>query len=349
MDFTFTAQQEELRRAVRDLGEKRSSSQQVRETMASGGHDADLWVVIGQQLGLAALPVSEAAGGVGASWVEVGVVLEELGACLAVVPLLSHLVAVSVIPERASVLADVAAGTKTAAVALGPGVNAAGGALLGRMDHLSYGATADVVVVVAADQESEALYLVDVAEGGVAVEPLIPIDQTRPQSNVVLDAAPAHRIGGQDAVDRARDIQRVAIALDSVGAARTALELTVAYLKTRVQFGRALGGFQALRHRAADCAVALEAATATARYASWVVDGNPAELAEVAPIAKALCTQTFHDLAAEMIQLHGGIGFTWEHDAHLYFKRATTNLLIGGDPAAQRSELATRVPLLSPR
>ena len=344
MDFSFTSEQDELRGAVRDLAERRCSSQQVRAAMASGGVDEGLWTTAVTQLGLAGLPVAESAGGVGATWVEVGIVLEELGACLAPIPLLSHLVAASVIPESMHGLSGVAAGTHRAAVALGPGVTSAGGALIGRSDHVPYGVGADVYVVVAADEHGEGLYLV---YGDVVALSLIPVDQTRPQATLTFEGSAAHRIGGQAEVDRARDIHRVAIALDSVGAARAAFEATVAYLKTRVQFGKVLGGFQALRHRAADSAVALEAATATARYASWVVDGNPAELAVVAPLAKALCTQTLHDIAADMIQMHGGIGFTWEHDAHLYFKRAATNLALGGDPAAQRRELARRVEALT--
>ena len=344
MDFSFTPEQDELRRAVRDLAERRIGSAKVRAAMATGGNDGELWTTACSQLGLAGLAVPESAGGSGASWVEVGIVLEELGASLAPIALLPHVVAASVIPASMHGLAELAAGTKVAAVALGSGVTSAGAALVGRAEHVLHGATADVFVVSAADVDGEALFLV---HGEVGREELIPVDQTRAQATLTFEGSAAHRIGGQEAVDRARDILRVAIALESVGAASRCLEMTVDYLKTRVQFGKVLGAFQALRHRAADCAVALEGATATARYASWVIDGDPAELPIVAPIAKALCTQTYRDIAAEMIQLHGGIGFTWVHDAHLYFKRATANLLLGGDPAAERRVLASRVDALA--
>lgn len=337
MDFTYTPEQDELAKAVRDLIDRKASTERVRSFMDSGSQrDDELWSLVSSQLGLAALKVAEEAGGMGASWVEAGIALEALGSGLVPVPLLGHLVATSLIPGSEAL----AEGTSVATVALGPGVSAAGAALVGSGAHVLDGAAADVVVVVAADGDGEALYLV---EGPVPAVSAVPLDQTRPQATLTFEGVAAHRVGDEAAVARARDLYRVAIAMESVGAAKRSLDLTVEYLKTRQQFGKVLGSFQALRHRAADCAVALEAATATARYASWVADGSPSELAEIAPLAKALATQAFRDIAAEMIQLHGGIGFTWEHDTHLYFKRATANYLLGGTPADERRALAQRV------
>jgi alkylation response protein AidB-like acyl-CoA dehydrogenase len=142
-------------------------------------------------------------------------------------------------------------------------------------------------------------------------------------------------------------VLRVALALEAIGVARWCLGATVEHLKTRVQFGKAIGSFQALQHRAADLAVLLESAAATASYAAWTVADSPGELPAMAPLALATCADATYRIAAETIQLHGGIGFTWEHDAHLYFKRATTTKLLLGEPHEQRRLLAERFGLTS--
>jgi alkylation response protein AidB-like acyl-CoA dehydrogenase len=141
-------------------------------------------------------------------------------------------------------------------------------------------------------------------------------------------------------------VLRVALAVEAVGAARHCLEVTVAYLKTREQFGRPIGSFQALAHRAADLAVVLEAATSTAYYAAWAVAASPEEIPVVAPLAKSVCADAFSRIAAETIQMHGGIGFTWEHEAHLYFKRATSTRAILGSSHAERRLVAERAGLV---
>jgi alkylation response protein AidB-like acyl-CoA dehydrogenase len=142
------------------------------------------------------------------------------------------------------------------------------------------------------------------------------------------------------------DLLRVALAIEAVGTARHCLASTVDYLKTRVQFGKPIGSFQALQHRVADLAVDLEAASSTAYYAAWVAADAPDELPVVAPLAKAVCADAAYRIAAETIQLHGGIGFTWEHDAHLYFKRATATRMMLGDAHEQRRLVAARAGLI---
>jgi len=141
------------------------------------------------------------------------------------------------------------------------------------------------------------------------------------------------------------DLLRVALSVEAVGAARHCLDTTVAYLKTREQFGRPIGSFQALQHRAADLVVELEAATSTAYYAAWAADGSPDELAVVAPLALALCAEAAWHVAAETIQMHGGIGFTWEHEAHRYFKRLTTTRAMLGGAHVQRRLVAERAAI----
>ena len=175
------------------------------------------------------------------------------------------------------------------------------------------------------------------------------LDLTRWQATVSFDGAAAQRIGDADAPAAAVDLLRVALAVEAVGVARHCLDTTVDYLKTREQFGRPIGSFQALQHRAADLVVDLEAAASTAYYAAWVAADSPAELPVVAPLAKAVCADAAYRIAAETIQLHGGIGFTWEHEAHLYFKRATADRVLLGDSHRERQLVAERAGFLSDR
>jgi alkylation response protein AidB-like acyl-CoA dehydrogenase len=189
--------------------------------------------------------------------------------------------------------------------------------------------------------------VVDPSRPEVRVEPSAPLDPTRRQAVVRLDAVAARRVGDAVASARAVDVLRVGLAVEAVGVARRCLEMTVEHLKTRVQFDRPIGAFQALQHRAADLLVLLESATSTAYYAAWAVAASPEELPVVAPLAKAVCADAAWRVAAETIQMHGGIGFTWEHDAHLYFKRATTTRLLLGDAVEQRRLVARRAGLVA--
>jgi alkylation response protein AidB-like acyl-CoA dehydrogenase len=180
-----------------------------------------------------------------------------------------------------------------------------------------------------------------------SAEARVGIDPLRPLGTVRLVDARGRRLADSAAAARGVDILRVAIAVEAVGVAQWCLDTTVEYLKTREQFGRPIGSFQALAHRAADLAVELSAATSTAYYAAWAVADSPAELPVVAPLAKAVCGDAAYRIAAEAIQMHGGIGFTWEHDAHLYFKRATALRLLLGDSHVQRRLVAERAQLFA--
>jgi alkylation response protein AidB-like acyl-CoA dehydrogenase len=343
MDFSFTSEQEELRRAVRDLARDRASSAQVRAVIdGPTGHDPELWKLAAGELGLAGLAVPEALGGVGGSFVEVAVVLEEAGRSLLPAPLLPATVAATVLATVSSPqAADLAAGERVGTLAVGQVTGT--GEISGDLHHVIDGQLADVVVVAAPD----ALWLVESSGPGVAVEPRPTLDPTRRQATVRLDRAAAVRLGDAAASATAIDLFRVALSVEAIGVARWCLETTVDYLKARVQFDRPIGSFQALQHRAANLAVKLESAAATAYYAAWVAADSPAELPVVAPLALAVCGQAAYDIAAETIQLHGGIGFTWEHDAHLYFKRATATRLLLGDVHQQRRVVAERAELTS--
>jgi alkylation response protein AidB-like acyl-CoA dehydrogenase len=354
MDFTFSPEQQELRQAVRELATDRASSAQVRAAMTSStpGYDPELWRVVGVEMGLPGVGVDEELGGAGGGFVDAAVVIEEAGRALMPVPLLSTYVVAQVLARAAAAtdaLAGVVSGERPAAIAVSPSSLSAGGigfggrgsALSGAVAHVLDAATAGPLVVATPD----GLWLAHVGDEGVTVTAQQTLDPTRGQATVRFDRAAAVSIGDGAAADAAVDLLRVALAVEAVGVSRRCLESTVDYLKTREQFGKVIGSFQALQHRAAEIAVEVEAATSTAYYAAWAAEAALDELSVVAPLALSVCAETAWHAAAEAIQLHGGIGFTWEHDAHLYFKRATTTRLLLGEPHEQRRLVAARAGL----
>jgi alkylation response protein AidB-like acyl-CoA dehydrogenase len=330
MDFTFTSEQEELRRAVRDVGADHAGPAQRRRALDTPtGHDAALWQVL-TELGLPAFGVPEQRGGPGGSFVDAAVVLEEAGRALFAVPLLPTLVAGFATDDEE--LHTALAGGAVATVGVGaPGVP---------VGHVLAGGIADWLVLAAPD----GLYAGRAADAERDEQPTL--DPTRRQATVTLPAAATRQVGDAAASGRAVDLMRIALAVEAVGVARWCVATTVDYLKTRVQFERPIGSFQALQHRAADLVVRLESAASAAYYAAWAAADSPAELPVVAPLALSVCADAAYRIAADTIQLHGGIGFTWEHDAHLYFKRATATRLILGDTHEQRRLVAARSGLL---
>jgi alkylation response protein AidB-like acyl-CoA dehydrogenase len=296
------------------------------------------------------LAVPERFGGAGATLAEVAVAVEEAGRVLLPLPFLSTalagaVLANTVLGERAGeplgkaageVLAGIADGSLRAAFVLGDGVSVGGGRLSGVARHVLDGAEADVFLV----RAGAGLYLAR----ATTVTGAGTLDQTRSQATVTF-ADSAAEPTGQDP-ERAEDLLRVMLAVESAGAAAHCLDATVGYLKTRVQFGRAIGTFQALRHRCADLAVEVASARATASAAVHAAVAAPDRLPVLGPLAKRHCADVFWHVAAEMIQLHGGIGFTWEHEAHRYLKRAKTTQLLHGSPAELRRLVAHRAGLV---
>jgi len=343
MDFTFTDDQEQLRRAVRQLG----SAGWTRD-------DPALWRTIGQELGLTGIGVAAERGGAGGDFIDAAVVFEEAGRTLLPAPVTSVLVAGAVLDSCGEVGADAAAGVAggehVVVVGLGDGLVTERDRLTGAVAHVLDGDVADAVVVAG----QEALWLVDLHSPGARFDPSVTLDATRGQASLMLTGATAKRLGDGRAAQLAVDLLRVALSVEAVGAARHCLELTVAHLKTREQFGRPIGSFQALQHRAADLVVDLEVAASTAYYAAWAAaeaqrGESGDELTVVAPLAKAVCAEAAWRIAAQTIQMHGGIGFTWEHDAHRYFKRLTTTRLLLGDAHAQRRLVAERAAIVPAR
>jgi alkylation response protein AidB-like acyl-CoA dehydrogenase len=202
------------------------------------------------------------------------------------------------------------------------------------------------LLIVAARLEGEVGLFVVAGEAAASTK-LVTLDTTRTQATIELAESTAVRLGtaGWDVVERVYDVARTALAIETVGGLERVLEMAVSYAKERKQFGRAIGSFQAVKHLCADMLVALESARSAAGYAVWALATGSDELAVAAPLAKSYCSGAYFQAAGDNIQIHGGIGFTWEHDAHLYFKRAKSTELLFGSPARQRAVLADRVGL----
>jgi alkylation response protein AidB-like acyl-CoA dehydrogenase len=314
---------------------------------------------------LTGLAIDPERGGSGAGFVEVGIALEELGRTLLPVPYLPTVVAAAVlggergvggpVEAAAEALERIAGGAVATTALEGRGVLRADGAgeelrVEGAVAHVPDAPHAEYFVC-AAELDGEPIpILVERGAAGVEVEASMTLDQTRRQGELRLAGASATLLAGpgegRAAVERGRDVGSVALALEAVGAAARCLDITIEYMGERVQFGRPIGSFQALKHRCADLAAELEAARSTAYYASWAVDAAPEELPVLAPLARAVCNDALLHVAAESIQLHGGIGFTWEHDAHLYFKRAKSTDLLGGGSRAQRRLVGERAGII---
>jgi alkylation response protein AidB-like acyl-CoA dehydrogenase len=336
---------EQLRASVRAFLADTLPSAAVRAAIDTGAFDAAAWRTLSGSLGLTGIGIPEQFGGAGYSFGELGVVLEEFGAALAPVPLLSTAVAAAAVlacdqdgPKRA-LLPALASGETIGAVVLGSGLTAAqagdGWTVSGTAGHVPDAARAQLFIVAAGD----ALFAVEAA--AVAVRLLASLDGTRPIAAVEFAQAPATLLGrGAELLDAARSAQLVAVACEQVGAAARCLELIVDYAKTRVQFGVLIGTFQAIKHRCADMLVELEAARSIAYHARDQLASGVVDAATTAAAA-SWCAQTYVHLAQETVQLHGGIGFTWEHDAHLHVRRARADQLLYGTPREHRKALAT--------
>ena len=376
MNFTFSDEQDELRKTVRRFLEERSPSAEVRRVMeTTEGHDEAVWKQLAQDLALPGIHVPEAYGGQGFSVVELGIVLEEMGRALLCAPFLSSacLATAAILnagteAQKADLLPAIAAGERRAAFAyaapagrwepdsIETTATESGGAfaLDGAKAYVVDGHTADVLIVAArapgsAGREGLGLFVVDADADGVTRTHTPTIDRTRKQARIELSGAPGVPLGepagATEAIGKTLDQASVFLAAEATGSAERAMEMAVQYAKDRVQFGRPIGSFQAVKHACADMLLQVESAKTAAYYAMWAAAEDAPELALAAPMAKAYCTEAAFDVARANIQVHGGIGFTWEHDAHLYFRRTKTSELLFGDPAYHRGLLADRLEI----
>jgi alkylation response protein AidB-like acyl-CoA dehydrogenase len=371
MNFAFSEEQEELRQAVRRFLADKSPEAEVRRLMATAeGYDPAVWRQMAEQLGLQSLAIPEEYGGAGFGFVELVVVLEEMGAALLCSPFFSSAVlAASALltsdDEKAKVrwLPGIASGETIATLALtedsgrwdldsvqlaaSVGAAGAGWTLDGHKSFVLDGHVATLVLVAAQTEEGLGLFAVAGDASGLVKSPLATMDQTRKQARLEFSGTPAELIGpaGLAAAGITKTLQLAAVALaaEQVGGAQHCLDSSVEYAKTRIQFGRPIGSFQAIKHKCADLLLEVESARSAAYYAGWAAAEDSDELPLVASLAKSYCSEAYFHAAAENIQIHGGIGFTWEHDAHLYFKRAKSSELLFGDPAYHRELLAQRI------
>ena len=368
MNFAFSEEQEQLRQFVRSFLEDKSSEAAVREQMETDkGYDDAVWSQMAQQLGLQSLIIPEEYGGQGYGFVELGVVLEEMGRALLCAPFFSGVMATAALlssgddEAKKTHLPGIASGETIATVAFteengrwdesGITMEAAssgdGHTLSGTKSFVIDGHVANLVLVAARTGSGVSLFAVDGDASGLGRESLATMDQTRKQARLTFDNTPATLIGadgdGWNTLSTMLDLAAVALAAEQVGGAQFVLEMAVQYAKDRVQFGRPIGSFQAIKHKCADMLLEVESAKSAAYYAAWAVAEDNEELAVVAPLAKSYCTENYFSAASENIQIHGGIGFTWEHDAHLYFKRAKSSELLFGDPSYHRAMLADAI------
>ncbi|MBI4883518.1 MAG: acyl-CoA/acyl-ACP dehydrogenase [Actinobacteria bacterium] len=369
MNFAFTEEQDELRKTVRAFLEAKSSEAAVREQMETAeGVDKAVWKQMGEQMGLQGLAIPEEFGGSGFSFVELGIVLEEMGRALLCAPYFASVVlAANVLihsgdeAAKTAHLPGIASGETIATLAFtepsgkwdesGITLPATGKGsdwkLTGTKMFVLDGNTADLIIVAARTGKTVSLFAVDGAAKGLTRTPLATMDQTRKQAKLDFADTPATLIGkegaGWNVLSTVLDLAAVALAAEQVGGAQKVLEMAVEYAKVRVQFGRPIGSFQAIKHKCADMLLEVESAKSAAYYGMWCAAEMNDELPSVASLAKAYCSEAYFHATAENIQIHGGIGFTWEHPAHLYFKRAKSSELLFGDPTYHRELLAQRI------
>jgi alkylation response protein AidB-like acyl-CoA dehydrogenase len=372
MNLTFTDEHEDLRRTVRQFMERESPESRVRELMETGsGYDPKTWSRLAEELGLAGLVIPEEFGGAGFGPVELAIAMEEMGRVLFCGPYLSTavlaanaLLDLGTPAARREWLPRIARGETIAtlafaeedgrfapeAIRMRATPKGEGATLNGVKHYVLDGQTASLLLVAARADDGLALFRVEPDAEGLRREPLPPLDLTRKLARLELAATPARRVSaagdGGPALERVLARTAAALAAEQVGGAQRCLEMATDYAKSRLQFGRPIGSFQAIKHQCADLLVRVEFAKSAAYYASFVAAGAAeGDLLAAASQAKSYCGETFFRAAADNIQIHGGMGFTWEAPAHLYFKRAKASELLLGSPLWHRERLAERLGL----
>lgn len=353
-------EQEELRAVLRDLLATHASHDEVRRaTELPEGWSPKLWSLLNEEMDVGSLAVPEERGGQGFGVAVLAVVLEEAGRALLPEPLLLSSVLgvravlaapLGVLPE--DLVRGVVDGRLVSTVALGPAADVdvalsgvpGSATISGRVGRMPLGETADLAVVTVGPEGRESVHLVELRDGVAERTRLESLDLTRRQARVDLDGAPAHLIAGRDEADALLTelaiLRRVALAAEHVGMIEAMLDLTRTHLGQRHQFGRPLASFQAIKHRLADVLVDLERARSAERYAAAVFDRDPFSAELPSAVAAAVCTDAVIRVAHETVQLHGGIGFTWEHPAHYFLRRALGDEATFGPARADRALVA---------
>lgn len=356
------AEHDLLRESVRDFVAKRSPEPEVRRLMQTlHGFDPAVWSTMSSQLGLQGMAIPERYGGAGFGWAELAVVFEEFGRALLCAPYFatvalatSALLASDDEEVKQRYLPAIASGQLVATVALRASAadevitrrTSSGYELHGRRAHVLDGCLAGLLLVPAPGPAGPSIFAVEAGSPGLACTAMPTLDQTRKQAEIIFDGCPARPldpVGGAAAIlAQVENLAAVALACEQVGGARHCLDDAVDYAKGRMQFGRPIGSFQAVRHRCVDMLLDIESARSMAGYAVRLAPGGQ-QLGAAAHMAKAYCSEAFVRVASANIQVHGGVGITWDHSAHLYLKRAKSSQLLFGSPQRHRAALADLV------
>ena len=371
-DFAFTEEQDALRATVRRFCDERSPSTEVRRLMESTeGFDPGVWKQLAGELGLCGIHIPEELGGQGFTFVELTIALEEMGRSLLCAPFFSSIclganaiLNAGTDAQKKELVPQIATGEVRATLAFtepsgdwttdGITLDATDGRLSGTKTYVIDGHTADLIVVAARATPERSggvngisFYTVPGDAKGLTRTPLDTLDMTRKQAQLVFDGVEAERLGepgaGTDALRTTLEQAAVCLAAECVGGSEKTMEMAVQYAKDRYQFGRPIGSFQAIKHKCADMLLRLESAKSAAYYAAWAAAEDNEELTVASSLAKAYCTEAYFTNSRENIQVHGGIGFTYEHDCHLYYRRAKSSELLFGDPTYHRELIASQL------
>jgi alkylation response protein AidB-like acyl-CoA dehydrogenase len=363
VDFAFTEEQSELADVLRSFLTRHSDEQQVRALMETDvGFDPAVWRQLATGVGVQGLAIPEQFGGQGAGFVELGLMLKEAGRSLLVAPLFSttvlaaHALLLSG-DERACsrYLPRIAAGELVATVAVDDAaapvrssVRDGSWRLSGTKTVVLDGLLADLIIVTAQTDGGLGLFTVEAGATGLGRESLSSLDPTRKLARLDFDDVEAQPLGdsagsGAECLDTVCALASVGLAAEQLGGAQRCLELSVAYAKDRIQFGRPIGSFQSIKHLCADMLLEVERAAAAVDYALWAAAERTDDLPVLAAMTKALCSDVYSNVAFSTIQVHGGIGFTWEHPAHLYLRRARSSALMFGTADEHRERMLQRL------
>ena len=376
MDFAFSEEQDEFRETLRRFFAQKSPTGDVRRLMETPeGSDRNLWGQMSDELGLQGVHIPEQYGGQGFGFLELGIVMEEMGRALVSGPYFSAIcLAGNAIlnagspAQRQALLPGIAKGTSIATLALLEETGRHDLAdiemvaqpegddfvLSGSKHHVTDAQDAQCIVVAArlkGTSGDDGITLLEVRGDapGLSIDPLETLDLTRRQAHLSFQSVPARALGtpGEDAAALRRTLDQAAIglALENTGGTARCLEMAVAYAKQRVQFARPIGSFQAVKHKCAEMLLNVECASACSHWASWVAQDHQEELSEAAAVALSVSTDAYLHASQENLQIHGGIGFTWEADPHLFFKRAKSNESLLGHPSLHRERLTRELGL----
>jgi alkylation response protein AidB-like acyl-CoA dehydrogenase len=360
-DLLYSDTEEALRDSVRRLFADRCPPESVMRAYGPDPHDfSAVWHALAADLGMAGLLVPEQLGGAGASAREAAVVMEEIGRAVAPVPFLSSAVLATVALLEAGdteTVKGLAAGSLTAALAVPlstapgdavAGVSVSGDGLTGRVTSVAGASEADVLVVPVAGPDGLELHTVARDAAGVDLSPLLTLDMTRPIADLQFSSAASSRVGtasAEAAVRASLETGAALLASEQLGITQWCFDTTLAYVKQRKQFGRAIGSYQAIKHRLADLWIEVNSVAPVARYAADTCARRDDDAPIAAAVAQAYCSGAAVHAAEECVQLHGGIGMTWEYPAHLYLKRAKSDQLAFGTAYRHRARLADLVDL----